>query len=260
MKDYKSFAEDLAYQAGAIMRKNFSLGMKKTLKKTDGSPVTVSDTAINKIVIQAVAKEFPTHSVMGEEESYKKESEYVWLCDPIDGTIPFSSGIPISTFSLALVQNGAPVLGLIYDPFMDRLFVGEKGKGAFVNNKKILVSQNSLIKGQVLYVGWWQYSLYNFLSVRKELNSKGCKIMDFCSFAYAGALLAAGEFSAVIFGDRFPWDGAAVKVIVEEAGGKCTDLAGKEQRYDREINGFIASNGNVHKELLAIVKQFAVKN
>lgn len=259
MKNYISFATELAYKAGEIMRQNLSLGMEKTLK-ADNSPLTVSDTAINKMVIEAVTKEFPTHSIMGEEESYKKESEYIWLCDPIDGTIPFSSGIPISTFSLALVRNGVPILGIIYDPFMDRLFVGEKGKGAFINNKKIAVSQDTIIKSQTLYLGWWKYSMYDLLLVRRELNNKGCKIMDFCSFAYAGALVAVGEFSAVIFGDRFPWDGAAVKVIVEEAGGKCTDLAGNEQRYDREINGFIVSNGNIHDELLALVKKFAVKN
>lgn len=260
MKDYTSFAKELAYKAGGIMRKNFSLGMKKTFKKGDNSPFTVSDTVINRMVIEAIVKEFPRHSVMGEEESNKTKNEYVWLCDPIDGTIPFSLGIPISTFSLALVQNGVPILGIIYDPFMDRLFVGEKGKGAILNNKRMVVSKNNTIRSQTLYMGWWKYSTYDLLLVRRELNKKGCKIMDFCSFAYAGALLAAGEFSAVIFGDRYPWDGAAIKVIVEEAGGKCTDLAGNEQRYDREINGFIASNGSVHEELLAFVKQFAVKN
>lgn len=259
MKDYISFATDLAYKAGGIMRKNFSLGMKKTLKKGDNSPLTISDTFINRMVIEAIAKEFPAHSVMGEEENSKKKSEYVWLCDPIDGTIPFSSGMPISTFSLALVLDGVPILGIIYDPFMDRLFVGKKGKGAFLNNKKIAVSKDNAIENQLLYMGWWKYSLYDLLLVRKELNKKGCKIMDFCSFSYAGVLLAAGEFSAVIFGDRYPWDGAAVKLIVEEAGGKCTDLAGNEQRYDREINGFIASNGNIHDELLGIVKKFAVR-
>lgn len=260
MNDHISFAIDLAYKAGEIMRKNFTLGMKKSLKKGDSSPLTASDTAINQMVIEAINKEFPKHGVIGEEGSNKKENKYVWLCDPVDGTIPFSSGIPISTFSLALTENGVPILGVIYDPFMNRLFVGKKGEGAFLNSKKILVSSAKTIKSQILYMGWWKYSMYDLLLVRKELSKKGCKIMDFCSFAYAGALVAAGEFSGLIFGDHFPWDVAAMKVIIEEAGGKCTDLAGNDQRYDTDVNGFIACNASIHGEILTAVKEFAFKN
>ncbi len=143
---------------------------------------------------------------------------------------------------------------------MDRLFVGKKGEGAFLNNKKIFLSKSKKINTQAFYMGWWKHSLYDLLLVRRELCEKECKIMDFCSFAYAGALVASGEFSCVIYGDHYPWDVAAMKVIIEEAGGICTDFTGKDQRYDRDVNGFIASNGGVHKELLALVKQFAVKN
>ncbi len=261
MKDYVPFAIDMAYKAGRIIRKNFTLGMKKTLKQTDSSPLTISDTAINHMVTEAIDKEFPTHRVIGEEESNKKSnSEYTWVCDPIDGTIPFSSGIPISTFSLALTKYGIPIVGVIYDPFMDRLFMGKKGQGAFLNNKKVSVSKSKIIKSQVLYMGWWKHSLYDLLLVRRELCKKECKIMDFCSFAYAGALVAAGEFTSVIYGDHYPWDVAAMKVIIEEAGGICTDFTGKDQQYDRDVNGFIAGNGSVQKELLALVKQFSVKN
>ncbi|MBI4064829.1 inositol monophosphatase [Candidatus Gottesmanbacteria bacterium] len=261
MKDYVPFAIDMAYKAGTIMRKNFTLGMKKTFKQTDSSPLTISDTTINHMVIKAIDKEFPTHKVIGEEESNKKNnSEYAWVCDPIDGTVPFSSGIPIFTFSLALTKYGTPIVGVIYDPFMDRLFVGKKGEGAFLNNKKIFLSKSKKINTQAFYMGWWKHSLYDLLLVRRELCEKECKIMDFCSFAYAGALVASGEFSCVIYGDHYPWDVAAMKVIIEEAGGICTDFTGKDQRYDRDVNGFIASNGGVHKELLALVKQFAVKN
>jgi myo-inositol-1(or 4)-monophosphatase len=261
MKDYVTLATDLARKAGEIIRKDITLGMKKTLKKADNSPLTASDTVINHLVIKTIEKEFPTHSVIGEEENNKKtNSEFTWICDPIDGTIPFSSGIPIATFSLALTKDGTPILGVIYDPFMDRLFVGNKGSGAFLNNKKITVPKEKKIENGLHYMGWWKHSLYDLLLVRRELSRKGCKIMDFCSFAYGGALVAAGEFNSVIYGDRYPWDVAAMKVLVEEAGGICTDFAGNDQRYDENINGFIASNRLIHDDLLMLVEKFAIKN
>ena len=106
MKKERDFAVDLAKQAGAVMRANFSPGMKKEWKE-DRSPLTVTDTAINRMVIAAVQKTFPEHSVLGEEEStWKEGDEMVWVCDPVDGTIPFSHGIPLSMFALALVRNG----------------------------------------------------------------------------------------------------------------------------------------------------------
>lgn len=260
MKNYTSFTTALACKAGEIMRKNFTLGMEKKMKEKDTSPVTIFDTAINRMVIEAINDAFPQHSIIGEEESSKKESEYTWFCDPIDGTTPFTSGIPIATFSLALTRNAIPILGVIYDPFMDRLFVGEKEKGSFVNNKKIFISKDISITGQPLYTGWWKHSIYDLGVFRSDLSSKGAKIMDFNCFTYAGALVAAGEFSALIYGDHFPWDIAAIQILVEEAGGKCTDFMGDIPRYDREINGFIASNGKIHEELLDLVKKFAVKN
>jgi len=90
----------LARQAGEVMRKDFSLGMKKEWKK-DKTPVTVTDTFVNRMVINAIGKEYPEHSILGEEENSLKDSEYVWVCDPIDGTIPFSHGFPIFAFSLS---------------------------------------------------------------------------------------------------------------------------------------------------------------
>lgn len=259
MEDYTGFAVKLAYEAGKIVKQNFTLGMKKTFKKGDKSPLTLSDTTINQMVIDAVSTRYPTHGVIGEEGTNKKQGRYTWVCDPVDGTIPFSSGIPISTFSLALVEEGKPIMGVVYDPFMDRLFVGKKGMGAYVNDKKIKVSSAKTIKSQILYLGWWKYSTYDLLLVRKELSKKGCKVMDFCSFVYAGALVAAGEFGALIFADRFAWDMAALKVIIEEAGGKCTDIAGNDQRYDVDINGFVAANPAIHAEILETVKKNVIK-
>src|SRR3989344_1795821 len=138
------FAKGIAREAGALMRQNFTLGMKKEWKDDD-TPLTKTDLAINQLVLEAVQKKYPEHSYIGEEGNNIKESEYTWVCDPVDGTIPFSHGYPTFAFSLALTKNGESILGVIYDPIMDRLVHAEKGRGAFLNGKRIAVRKESKI-------------------------------------------------------------------------------------------------------------------
>jgi fructose-1,6-bisphosphatase/inositol monophosphatase family enzyme len=248
MNTYKNFVINLVSRVGEIMRNDFRLGMQKGWKE-DNTPVTATDIAINKLVIEEIRKSFPEHSVLGEEDGNQGKSDLVWVCDPLDGTVPFSHGYPIFVFSIALTRKGKSVLGAIYDPVMDRLAFAEKGKGAFLNNKKITVSQkndfaNALINLDADYR----------LPLRQRLIQKEVFATTLYSAVYGGLLVACGEFVAEIYDYNKPWDGAAVKVIVEEAGGKVTDLLGNEQRYDQPINGFIASNGPLHNELVELIK------
>ena len=225
--------------------------MEKTWK-SDDTPLTKTDLAVNKLVLDELSKNFPTHGIIAEEESLKKNSEYQWVCDPLDGTVPFSHGYPIFTFALALVKNGEPIMGIIYDPILDRLFYAEKGKGAFLNDKKIKVSDQKRLNDYSII----ELNVYEKLVKLPEiLLAQGCYIASFVSACYASSLVAAGQFVANIYDYKNPWDGAAVKLIVEEAGGKVTDIFGKDQRYDRKINGFIASNGFVHQELVELCKK-----
>ena len=228
------------------MLANFGLGMKKEWK-ADSSPVTKTDIAVNQLVIDQVAKFFPAHNVLGEEQSsLKNKSEYLWVCDPVDGTVPFSHGIPTFVFSLALVKDGEPILGLVYDPFMDRIFFAEKNKGAFLNGKKIKVNKLDMSRG---VIGWDNAGMSE---MRKKFPNIAC-ICLWC-ICYEGALVASGELQATYYGHIYAHDIAALKVIVEEAGGKVTDKQGKEQRYDQKINGALISNGLVHKQLLKALK------
>ena len=127
----EKFAIGLARRAGDLMRANFSLGTKKSWKE-DHSPLTVTDTAINEMVIEAVRDAYPGHAVIGEEESYGdgRLADWTWVCDPIDGTIPFSHGYSTFAFSLGLAHRGESVLGVVYDAMFDRLVVARKGQGA----------------------------------------------------------------------------------------------------------------------------------
>lgn len=250
---YEALAKELAQKAGDIIRKNFQLGMKKEWK-ADNSPVTATDIEVNKLVIEEVKKHFPGHDIKGEEESsLENNSEYLWVCDPVDGTYPFSHGLPNFAFSLALVKDGEPILGIANDPILNRVYFAEKGKGAFLNDEKIHVSDLDNLNGGIIDAVNFKAAKYQMWDIYNTLANKGSRLFKLGSIVYAGVLVACGEFTATIFTHVGCHDIAALKIIVEEAGGKVTDLFGKEQRYDREIKGAIISNGKVHDELVTLV-------
>ena len=255
MSIYLDTALEIARKAGEIIKTHFSLNMN-TDWKPDGTPVTAADLAINSLVIMRINSVFPDHSILGEEESASTESQYVWVCDPIDGTIPFSSGVPICAFSLALVKDGESILGVAFDPFMSRLVWAEKGKGAFLNGEKIDVNQNSTLPNSVISVDTANSAYKNLSHFRQQLLDENVLILGLNSSVYCCILVAVGQFSAHIYSFTHPWDGAAVKCIVEEAGGKVTDLHGDDnQDWSGKIKGYIASNGLVHDQLVDLINQ-----
>ncbi len=254
MPSYKSFMTDLAQKAGRTMLKHFSFRVKNSYK-LDHSPVTKADLDINHLVIESVKRRFPTHDVLGEEESHlSNSSEYVWVCDPIDGTIPYSRGIPVSVFSLALTHHGKPVVGIIYDPFHRKTFFAETGKGATLNGKRIRVSPKKELEHALIGMDWWRLAKYNLSSIYTALHKKDAHLLNLGSITHMAALVATGQFEATLLPHHAAHDTAAVKLIVEEAGGKVTDLFGKEQRYDQDIRGHIVSNGLLHSKLVKLVR------
>jgi len=147
LAQYLEFAKKIAPKAGEIMLKYFALsepGQIEQREKPDLSIVTVADEEINQLVIDEVEQTFPNHSVYGEEASSEKNSANVWVCDPINGTLVYSKHIPVSVFSLAFVRDGQPLVGVVYDPFQKRLYEAVSGQGAYLNGKRIHVSQKDL--------------------------------------------------------------------------------------------------------------------
>lgn len=251
---YLKFAKDIAYKAGKIMIKYFKDNNKASYK-LDQTIVTKADTEINQYLIKRVKETFPTHSVDGEEEQFGK-SNYVWVCDPIDGTAMYARGIPVAVFSLALVIEGVPTIGVVYDPFTDSMYYAIKGKGAYKNDKKISVNNIELNdKKSVANFDMWPKADYNLYDSIKELGKK-TYFVSVGSVIRACMCIATGDFNLAIFPGTTHknCDIAAAKVIVEASGGKVTDLFGNEQRYDRDINGAIISNGKVHDEVVAVLK------
>lgn len=254
-ENYKKVAINIAREAGGIMKKYFKFGMEADWKE-DATPVTVADKEINAMVIGEIKKNFPSHGVKGEEESsFGIEDEYLWVCDPIDGTIPYSHGIPTSVFSLALVKSGEPILGVVYDPFIDRLFFAQKGNGAFMNDKKISVKNRDGDSRKTVGAEWWSNAPFKMPNLLRNLSEDNFIVSTPVCIVYSAMMVSVGEFVGAVFCGNTAHDIAAVKIIVEEAGGKVTDLFGNEQKYNQPIKGAVISNGKLHKELVDIVKK-----
>lgn len=252
--EYLIFAKEIAYEAGKIMKKYFSEDNGANYKY-DQTIVTKADTEINNLLIQKVKEKYPTHSVDGEEEQFGK-SDYVWVCDPVDGTAMYARHIPVAVFSLALVIDGISTVGVVYDPFTDNLYSAIKGEGAYKNGEKINVNDIKLDDMRsVSNLDMWPEAEYNIYDSIKELGKK-TYFVGLGSVIRACMCVANGDFNLAIFpGTKHKnCDIAAAKVIVEEAGGKVTDLFGNEQRYDCSINGAVISNSVVHSEVIDAIK------
>jgi myo-inositol-1(or 4)-monophosphatase len=256
LQNYYSFAKKLAYKAGEIMLQHFQIGIEQAMK-ANNTPVTIADTTINRLVIEEVKKSYPTHGVIGEEESYeRKDAEYVWVCDPLDGTVPYTFGIPISMFSLALVKDGQPLLGVLYDPYTKRLYHAIKSQGAYYNDKTLSVNKQATFPMHYIGLPSRPTQCLDASKLCSAVMEKQAKIFMVNCISQSSSLVASGQLFASLFAEKTAHDIAAIKIIVEEAGGKVTNLRGEEQRYDQPIFGAIISNGILHEELVSLIKPF----
>lgn len=252
MNEHLEFAKSLAYDAGKIMTHYFTHGVKTTIK-ADSTPVTEADKEINRMVINEVKKRFPQHGILGEEISYNSHLDTIWVTDPIDGTLPFSLGIPTNVFSLALVVHGEPTLGVIYDPYLDRLYYAQKGGGTFLNDTKIATSKKPDLQRSLIYMPT-RIKYFDIDYVHNCLRDEKVKMPKYFSATYGLCQVAAGKFNAMLFSNDSVWDVAAAKIIVEEAGGVTSDVFGKPQKYNGPIKGFVASGTHeLHYKLISLI-------
>lgn len=250
--EYLEFAVQLADMAGEIMAECLRAETQHSVK-SDGGMVTIADTKVNTEVIKRVQKHYPSHGVLGEEESLAASSEYVWVCDPIDGTKMYAHNIPTSMFSLALVEAGLPVVGLAYNPWTKDMYRAVRGEGAFKNDAPIMVAQQAVGTQGRNAIGNWRE--YYTKTMQQRLKASQWEVIPQYPLVIKGCLVAEGFLNGQIYSGNGAHDIAALKLIIEEAGGTVTDLEGNEQRYDRVINGAILSNGLIHDELLQLARE-----
>ncbi|MEO6230098.1 MAG: inositol monophosphatase family protein [Ferruginibacter sp.] len=245
-----------AIDAGAAeMSRFFNGSFLVSNKEGINNLVTEADHASEKAIFSVIKEAYPDHFILSEESgAIVMDSNYKWIIDPIDGTVNFANGIPICCVSIGLEYNGELVLGAVYSPFMNELFIGEKGKGATLNDKKISVSDKAAIGKSCLATGFPYTYLDNAngpLEVFEKFIRKGIAVRRLGSAAIDLCWVAMGRFDAYFEHKLEAWDSAAGCVIVREAGGMVTDYTGKPYSvYQPQI---IASNGKIHDDILRVV-------
>ena len=249
----KQVAITAAKEAGKILMKHFRKSLKVSYK-TKHHIVTNIDLMAEKKIISIINKHYPDHAILSEEEgSVKKLSPYTWIIDPIDGTHNYLYGFPLFGVSIALEYRGKVVLGVIYLPYLDDLYVAERGKGAFLNGKRIKVSKRKALKESFIF---YDSNLYSQTAKRLRVLKKislscfSTRINGVAVFSFVCVASGIGDGHVAL--NTNPWDIAAGMLIIEEAGGRCTDMKGKP--WSPYIKHFVCSNGKIHKSLLNAIK------
>ncbi|MBI3005615.1 MAG: inositol monophosphatase [Ignavibacteriales bacterium] len=251
-------AVDVAIEAGKFLRMN--VGKVKHIERKQGQEtnlVTEIDKKAEELIIRRIRNRYGSHDFLGEESGGNQSaSEYRWIIDPLDGTTNFTHGLPIYCVSIGLEFRGELRVGAVYDPTLDELFSAEKGKGAFLNGKRISVSTTSKLVESLLVTGF-PYDVRenadkllphfnNFLMEAQAVRRLGSAALDLC-------YVACGRFDGFWEAALNPWDMAAGVLILEEAGGKFTDLRGFPSTiYRKEL---LVSNGALHDQMLEVLKR-----
>jgi myo-inositol-1(or 4)-monophosphatase len=251
-----------AVKAGAaevvrFFNKEFTI----TNKEGINNPVTEADHASEKAIMAAIKARFPHHYILSEEAGMiVQDSNYKWIIDPIDGTINFAHGIPLNCISIGVEHEGEMILGAVYNPHMNELFVAEKGMGATLNDQPIQVSSETEVIRACLVTGF-PYTYLDMpngpLEVFERFIRKGVPVRRLGSAAIDLCWVAAGRFDGFYEHKLEAWDSAAGYLIVEEAGGKVTDFGGnKFSPYQHRI---LATNGKIHAEMLMVINGGVIK-
>jgi len=242
-------AVEAARAAGQIALKYFRGGFE-VAKKPDDTPVTQADREAEQAIVEILGRAFPDSGVLGEEFGGHGTKEVRWIIDPIDGTKNFVRGIGIWATLIALEERGEVTVGVIHNPVTAELYTARRGAGAFLNGERIRVSDVAEL-GRAFF-------LHAGLSiVRKSGHWDGfARLIDATDRQrgfgdYMGyGLVAEGKAEVYAELDLKPWDLAAPKILVEEAGGRFTDFAGRPTIYTGTA---LATNGRLHAAALALL-------
>jgi myo-inositol-1(or 4)-monophosphatase len=252
MSEYLDFAVETAREAGAILRAEFDRP-KEISYKGEVDIVTESDRRSEALIVSWIRKRYPEHAIIAEEggagAAAAAGAKFCWHVDPLDGTTNFAHGYPCFAVSIALAEDGVPIAGVVFNPVSDEMFTAARGEGAFLNGKRIQVSAIDKLAVSLVATGfpthqrkrsanmnyYWEFTLRSH-GVRRD----GSAALDLCS-------VACGRFDAFWEFGLNSWDTAAGVLLVEEAGGKVTDMSGGPYRLGGPQ--MLSTNARIHAEM-----------
>lgn len=253
---YLAAAAELARQAGELIRSGFGGDFEKGYKSCPSDLVTEVDRKAEDLITAGLHLRYPAHSVIGEENegaAAASRDGFTWYVDPLDGTTNFVYGIPFCCVSIGLAHSGRMVAGVVFDPLRDECFTASAGGGAFLNGRAVRVdlSRKRLMEGLIV-TGYPSNKEFNsrLLRINYHRIIEGCaNLRALGAAALELAYVACGRLTGFWENTLRPWDVAAGSLLVEEAGGRVTDIDGCRLSLEG-YPSIVASNGLIHDELL----------
>jgi myo-inositol-1(or 4)-monophosphatase len=263
MQQFIQVAIEAALKAGDILAKHAGR-IEKVEFKNEVNLVTEVDYLSEQAILDIIKRSFPQHGILTEEAGIRRaRSKFTWVIDPLDGTTNYAHDYPSYCVSIALEKDGEIIVGVVYDPNLDQLFVAEKGAGAFLSKgknpeqdkRRIAVSQTAELSQSLLATGF-PYDIRtsevnnlnhfaNFYKKAQAIRRAGSAALDLC-------YLAMGRFDGFWELKLSPWDTAAGSLLVTEAGGKVTDFSGGP--FNICMKEILATNGRIHQQMMEVLK------
>ena len=250
-----NIAVKAARRAGSIINRAAQDIERLTItKKGPADFVTEVDRQVEQTIIDILHEAYPDHAFLGEEGGAVGESEFQWIIDPIDGTTNFLHGFPMYCTSIALAHKGIVTQAVIYDPVRNDLFTATRGSGAFLNDRRMRVSQETRLDDALIGSGFPYSSMEHqerYLRMLAEVMRKTAGIRRPGSAALDLAYVAAGRYDGFWELGLKPWDMAAGTLLIQEAGGLVSDLDGNNQFL--QTGHVVAGNPKIFGQLLPMV-------
>lgn len=243
-----------AYKSSDVLRNKFG-NIEKIRNKGDIDLVTEADIESERVIIEHIKSQFPDHSILSEESGEEiKNSDYLWIIDPLDGTTNFAHGLGLFATSIAFAVKGEVLAGVVLNPITSELFSAQRGKGSFLNGLPISVSSSGTVKESLLVTGF----PYDFktildpvinrfqscLTEARGIRRLGAAALDLC-------YVACGRFDGFWEQNLKPWDTAAGFLIAEEAGAKVTDFSSNS--FLLEKKEILVTNQKIHEEMISLL-------
>jgi len=256
MNPMVNIAVRAAREAGRVISRNFNRVDRLTIAdKGKNDFVTEVDRNAEAAIIAVLREKYPHHAILAEESGAQAGNEYQWVIDPLDGTTNFLHGIPQFAVSIALKVKGRLEIGVVYNPLSEEMFTASRGEGALLNDRKIRVTARKDLDGALLgtglpyrdfrYLDHYTGMLKALMQTTAGIRRPGAASLDF-------AYVACGRFDGFWELGLSEWDFAAGALLVREAGGLVTDIAGGEKFLD--TGNVIAGSMKVHKAMLRCIR------
>ena len=250
-----NIAVKAARRAGNLIHRSADrIDLLTITKKSHADFVSEVDRVAEQTIIQTLLEAYPNHAILAEESGSQGESEFVWIIDPLDGTTNFLHGLPQFAVSIALQHKGIITQAVVYDPSRNELFTATRGRGAFLNDKRLRVTKRLHLADSLIGTGF-PYTRFEhldaYISIFKDLMQKTAGLRRPGSAAIDLAWMAAGRYDGFFETGLKPWDIAAGCLLITEAGGMVSDLSGNDTYLG--TGHICAGNPEIHPQLLQVI-------